>query len=368
MQETILQLGAGRFLRAFVDRFVHQANVAGQNVGKVVVVQTTAGTRAEALGNPPRFSVLVRGYLDGTLIDRVDPVDSVSRALLAQKDWATVLELARSPVLRYLITNSTEAGFSLASDDPLANQPAQSMPAKVTQILWQRFQAKQPGLIILPCELIDRNGSKLLELVVTQAETWNLPREFETWLRGDCHWLNNLVDCIVTPPPADHPLLPSQSALVQAEPFTLWAIERDRNMPTLFEHPAIQIVEDLSPVYLRKVRILNGLHTAMAAKFLPDGFKLVKEVMEDKSAVRWVRGLLWEEIVPSFAYRVSGVADFAEATLDRLRNPFLEHKLADIALNHAAKVKVRLEPTRDEYRRLFDRDPPRLTEILNWRP
>jgi tagaturonate reductase len=178
-------------------------------------------------------------------------------------------------------------------------------------------------------------------------------------------WLNNLVDCMVTNPPADHPLAAKDPLLVHAEPYALWAIERLPNRAvSLFAHPAIRLVDDLSPYYLRKVRILNGLHTAMVGKFLDAGFETVQQVLADRQAVRWVRDLLYEEIVPTIAWRVEGVAAFADETFDRLRNPFLAHRLADIALNHADKLRVRLQPTQEEYVRLFGRSPRRLAEVL----
>jgi len=130
----------------------------------------------------------------------------------------------------------------------------------------------------------------------------------------------------------------------------------------VFEHPAIQMVDDLQPYYLRKVRMLNGLHTAMVGKYLGTGFKTVQEILADKEATKWVRGLLYEEIVPTIAHRISGVAEFADQTFDRLRNPFLAHLLADIAANHEDKVRVRLQPTFDEYQKLFGKAPPRLSE------
>ena len=69
-------------------------------------------------------------------------------------------------------------------------------------------------------------------------------------------------------------------------------------------------------------------------------------------------------VLPTIAYRVPGVAAFADATFDRLRNPYQQHKLADIALNHADKIRVRLQPTHDEYVQLFQRSPVRLAEVL----
>jgi tagaturonate reductase len=102
----------------------------------------------------------------------------------------------------------------------------------------------------------------------------------------------------------------------------------------------------------------------MVGKYLHSGFATVQQVLADRDAARWVRGLLYEEIVPTVAYRVADVAWFADQTWDRLRNPFLSHPLKDIALHHADKVRVRLQPTRDEYERLFGKAPPRISEAM----
>jgi tagaturonate reductase len=365
MRETILQLGAGRFLRAFVDRFVQQANDAGQDVGQIVVAQSTPGKRAELLRNPDGYSVLIRGYNNGELVNRDENVRSISRALVAGESWSELLEFAVATDLRYLVTNATEAGYSLHENDTLESAPPVSMPAKLTRILWERFQSRGSPLIILPCELIEQNATKLLEIVVGCAVNWSLPEVFQHWLRNACHWLVNLVDCIVTSPAAAQNAAALDEAAVQAEPYELWAIQRSSHMPDLFKHSAMRVVDDLTPFYLRKVRILNGLHTAMTAKFLPAGFEFVKDVLADADAVRWLRGLLWEEIVPTIAYRIDDVAEFADATWDRLRNPFVDHRLADIALHHSSKMDVRLGPTREEYRELFGCEPKRLNEVFS---
>ncbi|MSR57459.1 MAG: altronate dehydrogenase [Planctomycetaceae bacterium] len=366
MPETILQFGAGRFLRAFVDRFVQNANDQGHAVGRVVVVQSTPGRRADLINEQPDgYHVLVRGYDEGKLYERTEHVQSIARALVAQDCWSQVLEAARLPSLRYIVTNATEAGYDLDAGDRLDSAPPASMPGKLTRVLWERFQAGEAPVVVLPCELIEGNASKLLAIVTALARDWLLPTQFAEWLSLECQWLNNLVDCIVTPVPADVTLPAWDKMPVSAEPFALWAIQRPAGSePRLFPHPAIHVVDDLTPYYLRKVRILNGLHSAMAAKFRPAGFLTVLEVMSDREALRWLRGLCYEEIVPTIAYRVDNAALFADQTFDRFRNPFLAHKLADIVLNHEAKVKVRLQPTRDEYARLFGRAPRKLCEVL----
>ncbi|HEY2252203.1 MAG TPA: hypothetical protein VGH74_14115 [Planctomycetaceae bacterium] len=354
-------------MRAFVDRFIQNADDEGQEVGRVVVVQSTAGQRADLLNSQPEgYHVLVRGFAEGELVDRIESVRSVSRALVAQQQWDNVLTVARSHELRWIVTNATEAGYALDVADRADSAPPQSMPAKLTQVLWERFQAGMAPPVLLPCELIEGNAAKLCEIVCSLARTWSLPEAFTDWISRDCRWLNNLVDCIVTPAPHDHPLAKGDKLLVSAEPYMLWAIERPAQFePALFRHPAIRVVDDLAPYYLRKVRILNGLHTAMAAKFWPAGFETVLQVVSDREAVKWLRALLYEEIIPTIAYRVEDAAWFADQTIDRFRNPFLAHKLSDIMMNHDAKIQVRLQPTRDEYVKLFGHAPKKLDEALS---
>jgi tagaturonate reductase len=365
--ETVLQFGAGRFLRAFVDRFIQNANDEGQAVGRVVVVQSTPGQRAELLNSQPDgYHVLVRGYVDGDVVDRTEPVRSISRALIAQQQWDDVLDVARSNGLRFIVTNATEAGYALQAADRVDSAPPNSMPGKLTQVLWERFRAGGTPLVLLPCELIEGNAGKLCEIVCSLARAWSLPEAFTCWVDENCQWLNNLVDCIVTPAPEDHPLAKSDKLLVSAEPYLLWAIQRPATFePKLFRHAAIQVVDDLMPYYLRKVRMLNGLHSAMAAKFRPAGFETVLQVMSDREAVKWLRALLYEEIVPTIAYCVDDAALFADQVFDRFRNPFLAHKLSDIAKNHEAKVQVRLRPTFDEYVKLFGHAPKKLEDVLS---
>ncbi len=364
LPETILQFGSGRFLRAFVDRFVQQANDAGQAVGRIVVVQRSADQRSELLG-PAGYQVLVRGYQDGQLVERGERVQSISRVLLADKQWRDVLAFAKSPDLRFIVSNATESGYVLDPNDKIT-APPETLPAKLTQVLWARFQAKAPPPIMLPCELIERNADKLTRLIREQARVWGLPDEFSGWVDNDCVWLNSLVDCIVTMP--EPTLAASDPLLICAEPYYLWALEKPKGKAVkLFEHPAIRLADDIAPYFLRKVRILNGTHTAMVGKFHGQ-FDTVQNLLADKAAARWIRDLMYEETVPTLAYRLDLVASFADETFDRFRNPFTNHKLADIAKGHADKVKVRLEPTRAEYEKLFGRAPTRIVEAMKSLP
>lgn len=364
-KETILQFGAGKFLRAFFDLFVQEAAEAGEDPGKVVVVQSTPGSRVEELNAAGcAYHVLLRGICAGERMDEARRVESISRALVAGDSWAEVLELGRSPGLRVVVSNTTEKGYEVDESDAPDSSPPNSFPAKLLQVLLARFEANLPGLTILPCELIEHNASRLRGLVLGLAELWGASPVFLRWAARECSWHENLVDRIVTGTPSEHPLLEEDPLAVACEPFALFAIEKLDGRLDLFSHPAILPVDDVTPYALRKVRILNGAHTALVAKALPAGFETVRGAVEDPGMGSWLRELLFQEIVPTVSNRVDDAEGFAREVLERFQNPFVEHRLEDIALHHEDKMRLRLLPTREEYAEQTGEDPVILTEIL----
>src|SRR5579884_1977069 len=361
--ETILQFGAGRFLRAFADLFVHQANEQGQNVGRIVVVQSIGEERAAALNRQQgRYHVAVRGYEGGAVVDRIETSASISRALVAASQWDEVRALARSPQLRIVLSNTTESGYNLDPTDKPTDAPPRSFPAKLLAVLHERFEAVASGLTIVPCELREHNADTLRGLLLQLARDWGLAEDFAAWMERECVWLNTLVDRIVVDPSADHPLRAEDALLAVCEPYALWAIQQKAD--PFIQHPAVVWTPDVQPYFLRKVRILNGAHTALLIRAWPRGFQTVRDAVNDAELGPWLERLLFEEIVPVLEGRVEGPAEFARHVLERFRNPFFDHLLASIAAHHAAKVQVRLQPTFDEFKAKFGRTPPLLQEVL----
>jgi tagaturonate reductase len=365
LPETILQFGTGKFLRAFADLFIDEANRSGQAVGRVVAVQSTGDSRARLINQQNgSYHVLIRGSENGATVDRVEEVNSLSRALVAAEQWPEVLAAACAPELRYIISNTAEVGYNLDAADGPEAAPPRSFPAKLLLVLQQRFRAGLPGVSILPCELFEQNAEVLLGLLLQLAEGWKMAAPFKEWLRDECVWHNTLVDRIVVNKPAGHPLAERDALLVAAEPFALWAIEIKDRRGSMFKHPAITTAADVKPYFLRKVRILNAAHTAMVCKTRPCGIATVREAVTDPEISAWLNRLLFEEIVPVLERRVEAPEAFARQVLERFRNPFLEHKMIDIATYHEAKTKIRLVPTRNEFIARFARTPPLLTEAI----
>jgi tagaturonate reductase len=362
--ETCLQFGTGKFLRGFADLFVHEANEAGRAAGRVVVVQSTGSERASALNDRGgRYHVAIRGLEHGRRVDRTVEVRSVSRALAASSDWDEVLAVARSESLRAIISNTTEAGYQLHPDDTPGDAPPRSFPAKLLAVLNARFEAGLAPPAILPCELLENNATRLVGLLAEQQQRWGWSSDLGDWIESRCVLPNTLVDRIVAAPSPGDPLAERDPLLAVAEPFALWLMDRSADVPGLVEHPAVRVVEDLGPFHLRKVRILNGAHTALVAKARPLGLETVRQAVEDHRVRPWLESLLFDEIVPTLEGRTEGPEPFAREVLERFANPFLEHRLADIALHHDVKLQTRLLPTLDEYRNRFGRTPRRLSEV-----
>ena len=206
----------------------------------------------------------MRGYENGTVVDRLETSASISRALVAASQWQEVRAVARSPELRIVLSNTTESGYNLDPADKRSDTPPRSFPAKLLAVLHERFEAGQPPLTIVPCELREHNADTLRGLLLQLARDWQLPDAFTAWLERECVWLNTLVDRIVVDPSADHPLRAEDAMLTVCEPYALWAIQmRSQAEPgnenrRFIRHAAVVWTPDVQPYFLRKVRILNG--------------------------------------------------------------------------------------------------------------
>jgi len=301
--------------------------------------------------------------VDGSVVDEVALVDSIRSVLVASSQWQEVLSVAASPDLKWIFSNVTEAGLALESGDRLSDAPPASFPAKLLQCLQARYEAGVGGVTILPCELVPANGKIVLGLVLEQAVLWGLEEAFRNWLSQECRWVNTLVDRIV---PGKHSRIPCLKVIPTALGGAFCSLGdggKAEELP-LASHPAVVVTPDISGYQLRKVRILNGAHTALVARALPLGIKTVREAVEDPEVGAWLRRLLFEEIVPVLEGRVENPTLFAKQTLDRFANPFLEHQLSDIAKGHEGKMALRLRPTLEESRTKFGREPELLAPLF----
>lgn len=350
LSPAILQFGTGRFLLAHVDLFVSEALAAGQAVGGILVVQTTrsatSAARTAALAGGAGYPVRIRGYEDGQPVDRTVHCQAVCEAVHADRHWDRVREAIASTA-QVIVSNTADTGYELAPEDSptLLQQAARtprSYPAKLLALLhWRWLHAPRAALSILPCELIEKNGDTLRRIVCMLARDWQSPAPFVRWLGDHCVWANTLVDRIVSEP------IEPVGAIT--EPYALWAVERRPGLVMPCTHPAIVLTDELDHYERLKLFLLNGGHTFLAECWQRDalpGDLTVEQAMNDPGLRGELEALWAEEIVPVFASigKQSAAEHYLVALRERLLNPFLVHRVAVIAENHAQKKQRRFAP------------------------
>jgi len=344
----ILQFGTGRFLQAHVDLFVSDALRRGEALGKITVVQSTdspqSSARATALSQG--YRVEVRGMQDGQPVERVVEVDSVQTVWHADRDWSLLLDAMASSV-QVIVSNTADTGYALDGADTAeclhdGSKTPRSFPAKLVVLLHHRWQhlPAQP-LTLFPCELVSRNGDTLRQIVRNLARQWQTEQAFVHYLETHCIWANSLVDRIVS-----SPLEPAGAV---TEPYALWAIEAQPGMVLPCRHPSMVLTNDLPQFEQRKLWLLNLAHTFLADRWIAlsrSADETVVQAMHDPAMRTPLESVWADEVLPVFDAEGGGIParSYLVELRDRLLNPFLEHRLADIAKSHSEKLRRRILP------------------------
>lgn len=360
----IMQFGGGNFLRAFVDWMVDVLNKETTFNGGIAIVKPTGGgDYSELKAQDGLFTVILDGIKKGELVAEQSLVTSIQQVVNCYTEWETYLDLAKNPDVRFIISNTTEAGIKFSEEDKFEDEPPTEFPAKLTIWLHQRFRYFEgdsaKGCIFLPCELIENNGGALKKCVLAYADSWQLENEFIEWIESDNHFCSTLVDRIVSGYPKDRAekiqkeLGYEDKLLVAGEYYHSWVIQGpvtlQKELPFSQTDLNVEFVDDLGPYREMKVRILNGAHTSMVPVGYLAGIRLVSEAMDDKEVSGFVASLLLEEAITTLDFPVEVKRKFVADVLDRFRNPLLKHQLISISLNSTSKFTARLLPTLKDY-------------------
>jgi tagaturonate reductase len=355
----ILQFGEGNFLRAFIDWMVDRMRTGAGFDGSVALVKTIPGPFSPDFQRQDNaYTVVVRGRQGAQVVEERSRIEVISSRFNPYEDFQGYLEAAADPDVRVIISNTTEAGIALDLSDRDEDRPAASFPGKLTQLLRARYLAlgggKASALLVMPCELIEKNGQTLRQFVLAHAGRWYGDPGFERWISEDCTFVDTLVDRIVSghDPAARARLLEEtgwdDALLVVAEPYHLLAIqgvEREDLLPLRRAGLNVVWTDDITPSRLLKVRILNGGHTFLAMVGTALGVPLVRACLGHPVLKEALERLYAREIIPALPMPESEGAAYAGTILDRFDNPFMEHKLEDIALNSVSKWRSRLLPS-----------------------
>lgn len=376
----VLQFGEGNFLRAFVDYFIDIVNEKTDFNGSVVLVKPIAmGQLFPAFREQDcRYTVLLRGLVDGKPVEQSRIVTSVSDAVDAYADYEAYAAYAKCDTLRFVVSNTTEAGIVLDESDQLDMCPPASYPGKLTKLLYERAKhfsyAKDKGLIILPVELIDDNGIMLKKCVKALSKLWNLGEQFDRWLDEACIFTSTLVDRIVTGYPRGEDQAIWQQLgyedriLVTAEPFGMWVIESEKDISRELPLPQcglpVIFTDNQKPYKQRKVRILNGAHTSFVPMAFQCGYDYVLDAMKDDTIQSFMQNTLYDEVIPTLTLPKDDLVAFAQAVTGRFMNPYIKHALLSICLNSVSKWRARCMPSLLIYARQEGKLPPHLTFSL----
>ena len=354
--EKVIQFGEGNFLRAFIEWIIWKTNQKTDFNASVVVVQPIEKGMVGWLNEQDGlYHLNLQGLLDGQPVDSVDLIDVVSRGINPYEDFRAYLKLAEQPEMRFVISNTTEAGIAFDPACRLDDAPASSYPGKLTQLLYHRYQhfngAMDKGFIIFPCELIFENGKHLKECVRRYIDLWNLGEGFRNWFETACGVYSTLVDRIVPGYPRDTAAQLCERVgyddhlLDKAEIFHLWVIEAPQEVAA--EFPAdkaglhVLFVPSEAPYHERKVTLLNGPHTVLSPVGYLSGLDTVKECCEDPEVGPFVKKVMFDELLPTLNLPKEELEKFGHDVMERFRNPFVKHFVTSIMLNSFPKFKTR---------------------------
>ncbi|AEE91723.1 Altronate oxidoreductase [Tepidanaerobacter acetatoxydans Re1] len=379
LPERVIQFGEGNFLRAFVDWMFHQMNKQNLFNGRVVVVQPIAQGLVDRLNEQDGlYTLILRGLKDGKPTELKEIISSISRGINPYTQWDEYLKCAENPDIEFVISNTTEAGISYDKNDSLDKKPPISYPGKLTAYLYHRFNHFKgdptKGMVIIPCELIDRNGDNLKKIILQLSDDWSLPEEFKKWIKDNNIFLNTLVDRVVTGYPKDEiedilNYLGYEDGLVDTgELFHLWVIEGPKELSERlpFTKAGLNVLwtDDMAPYRTRKVRILNGAHTSSVPAAFLYGLETVGEMMDHEVLGKFARQVIYDEIIPSINLDKNMLTEFADSVVERFQNPYIKHYLISILLNSSSKFKTRVLPSIIEYQQLYSKLPEKLTFSL----
>ncbi len=375
LTERVLQFGEGNFLRGFADWMIDKLNKEnGGDYGVVLVQPIDKGLVDTINEQDGLYSLYLRGLQNGERVEETRVVECITRGINPFKDTNDFFECAKNPDLRFIISNTTEAGIEYKPNQSADDFADATFPGRLAMFMKRRFDSGLPGFILFPCELIDKNGDNLKECILKYSRDWRYGADFERWLNEENHFTNTLVDRIVTGYPRDTAKEMEDnfgyldSVIDTAEIFHLWVIEGDKALADEIPFHKIGLnvlwTDDVTPYKKRKVRILNGAHTMMVPAAYLAGLETVGEAMEDELVFKYMNQGLFEEIIPTLDLPKDELERFANDVTERFRNPFIKHYLLSIALNSVSKFKVRVLPSLTQYVKKYGEEPKKLVFSL----
>lgn len=358
----IVHLGIGNFHRAHEALYTEEAMLAQAGDWGIcgVTLQGDVSKRDALMAQDGLYSVVERGP-EGV---RVTVVRALREVLAMPFDRARLFERFADERVRIVSLTVTEKGYCL---DPrtgdadfahpgvahdLAHPDAPStVPGILCAALKARRDAGKPPFTVLSCDNLSHNGDALRQAVCSFAR--RLDPALATWIETEVAFPSTMVDRIV-PATTDADREAAQAALgmrdeipVPCEPFRQWVIE-DRfpaGRPA-WETAGAQLVDDVAPFEIAKLRMLNATHSTLAYLSMLTGFETISDAVGHAPLRTLIHAMMTREIAPTLAVPASfDLAGYRDALLDRYANPALKHRCAQIAMDGSQKMPPRILST-----------------------
>lgn len=371
----IMQFGEGNFLRAFVEWIIQDLNDKGAIDAGVVVVQPMPFGRVNELAaQDGLYTLRLEGIDNGENVKKSRVIDVIGDCVNPFTEYEKFLKYGESEDLQVIISNTTEAGIAVDPDDTDFTNCPKSYPGKLLALLKRRYDHfkgdMSKGLAIIPCELIDDNGDELYRCLTELAKINKMDAKFIEWMQNANHFTSTLVDRIVPGYPRNEIEAIQEETgyidnnVVKGEIFHLWVLKKEPHIQKVFpaDKTGLNVIfaDDIHPYKQRKVKILNGSHTAMVPVAYLCGIDTVGEAVSDPIIGKFVRDFVFEEVNPTINLPQDQMVAFANSVIERYRNPYIRHELMSIALNSTTKFKTRLLPTLVDYVKIKGKLPNRL--------
>ena len=363
----IMQFGEGNFLRAFVDWIIQSLNDDGAINSDVVVVQPMPFGRVKELKEQDGlYTLRLEGIDNGEKVKKSRIIDVIGDLINPFEEYERYLSYGESEDLQIIISNTTEAGIAVDPTDTDLTVCPKSYPGKLLALLKRRYDHFKgdvtKGLAIIPCELIDNNGDELYRCLTELAVINKMDKKFIEWLQKANHFTSTLVDRIVPGYPRNEiEDIQKETGyidnnIVKGEIFHLWVLKKEEFVQKVLpaDSTGLNVIfaDSIKPYKQRKVKILNGSHTAMVPVAYLCGIDTVGEAVNDKVIGKFVRDFVFEEVNPTIDLPQDQMVAFANSVIERYQNPYIRHELMSIALNSTTKFRTRLLPTLEDYIRI----------------
>lgn len=378
----IVHLGLGAFYRAHGAVYIEEAmQASGGDWGILGVSLRSPGTRDALAPQDGVYTAVERAPEQE--IPRA--ITSVIQVMVAPEDPEALLAMMARPEVRLVTLTVTEKGYchepssgrlNLSHPDirhDIAGPLPRSAPGTLVRALERRRAAGLRPFTILSCDNLPENGRVVRAVVLELAR--QIDADLADWIAAEARFPASMIDRIVpATKPEDIDALAAATGRFDAgpvfhEPFRQWVVEDDfvDGARPDFAAAGVQLVDDVTPFEHMKLRMLNGTHSSLAYLGYLAGHETIAETVADPVFEAFVSRLWREEIIPALATPPGeDLGAYADALLERYRNPAIRHRTWQIAMDGSQKLPQRILGTIAENRAKGRSCPGLLLAVAAW--